>query len=94
MIYHTRVGRYESIQGVSENKRYTAHTALSGEEDIRILAGEHVDVVFLGILMPDGMGGIETLRRMKQMSPDTAAQALGIVRHRPQMISERRLCGG
>ena len=35
--------------------------------------------------MPGGMEGIETLKRMKQMSPDTEAQAHGIVGDSPQM---------
>lgn len=58
------------------------------------MRGEPIDLFFLDILMPGGMGGIETLRRMKQMLPDTEAQAHGIVRHGPQMSPERRLCCG
>lgn len=50
----------ESLQGVLEDEGYTVPTALSGEEGVRLLAGEHVDLVFLDILMPGWMGGIET----------------------------------
>ncbi len=42
------------------------------------LANEHIDLVFLDIPMPGGMDGIETPKRMKQMSPDTEAQVHGV----------------
>lgn len=71
LIIDDEISICESLQGVLEDEGYTVQTALSGEEGIRILAGEYVDLVFLDILMPGGMDGIETLKRMKQMSPDT-----------------------
>ena len=92
LIIDDEISICESLQGVLEDEGYNVQTALSGEEGIRILAGEHIDVVFLDILMPGGMDGIETFRRMKQMSPDTETQALGIVGDNRQMSPERRLC--
>ena len=94
LIIDDEISICESLQGVLENEGHTVQTARSGEEGVRLLAGEHIDLVLLGILMPGGMGGIETLGRMKQMSSDTEAQALGIAGDNRQMSPERRLCCG
>jgi two-component system nitrogen regulation response regulator NtrX len=61
----------ESLQGALEDEGYPVDVALSGEEGIRILGNEQIDLVFLDILMPGGMSGIETLRQSKELSPDT-----------------------
>lgn len=71
LIIDDEISICESLQGVLEDEGYTVQTALSGEEGVRILAGENIDLVFLDILMPGGMDGIAALKRMKQMSPDT-----------------------
>ena len=71
LVIDDEISICESLQGVLEDEGYTVQTALSGEEGVRILAGEHIDLVFLDILMPGGMDGIETLKRIRQMSPDT-----------------------
>ncbi len=92
LVIDDEISICESLQGVFEDEGYTVQTVLSGDEGVRLLAGEHVDLVFLDIFMPGGMDGIETLRRMKQMSPDTEAQAHGIVGDKRQMSPERPLC--
>lgn len=71
LIIDDEISICESLQGVLEDEGYSVQTALSGEEGVRLLASEHINLVFLDILMPGGMDGIETLKRMKQMSPDT-----------------------
>ena len=60
----------ESLSGVLEDEGYTVHTAPSGEEGIRVLASEPIDLVFLDILMPGGIDGIETLKEIKYITPD------------------------
>ena len=70
LIIDDEISICESLQGVLEDEGYTVQTALSGEEGVRSLAGEHIDLVFLDILMPGGMDGIETLKRIRQISPD------------------------
>ncbi len=60
----------ESLQGILEDEGYNVATACSGEAGVRHVASEPIDVVFLDILMPGGFDGIETLRRIKQISPD------------------------
>ena len=71
LIIDDEISICESLQGVLEDEGYTVQTALSGEEGVRTLAGEHINLVFLDILMPGGMDGIETLKRVRQISPDT-----------------------
>ena len=61
----------ESLQGILEDEGYNVVTANSGEAGIRCVASEQIDLVFLDILMPGGFDGLETLRRIKQISPDT-----------------------
>ena len=61
----------ESLQDILADEGYSALTAHSGETGIRCVAGEQIDLVFLDILMPGGFDGLETLRRIKQISPDT-----------------------
>ena len=61
----------ESLQGILEDEGYNVVTALNGEAGIRCVASEQVDLIFLDILMPGGFDGLETLRRIKQISADT-----------------------
>ena len=61
----------ESLQGVLDDEGYSVETVLSGEEGLRCIATKQINLVFLDILMPGGIDGIETLRRIKQLSPDT-----------------------
>ena len=79
LIIDDEISNCESLQGVLEDEGYTVQIALSGEEGVRTLAGEHIDLVFLDILMPGGMDGIETLKRIKQISPE--AEVLMISGH-------------
>ena len=58
----------DSLQGVLEDEGYNVATACSGEVGIRHIASEQIDLVFLDISMPGGLGGLETLRRIKQIS--------------------------
>ncbi|MCZ6681100.1 MAG: sigma-54 dependent transcriptional regulator [Candidatus Poribacteria bacterium] len=71
LIIDDEAGIRESLQGVLEDEGYSVATAPSGEEGIRTLASQWIDLVFLDILMPGGIDGLETLQRIKQLSPDT-----------------------
>ncbi len=61
----------ESLQDILQDEGYNAVTASNGEAGIRCVASEQIDLVFLDILMPGSFDGLETLRRIKQISPDT-----------------------
>ena len=69
----------ESLQGILEDEGYNVVTAYNGEAGIRCVASEQIDLVFLDILMPGGFDGLETLRRIKQISPD--AEVIMITGH-------------
>ena len=49
---------------------YSALTASSGEEAVEVCAAEALDLVLLDIIMPGGMNGIETLKKLRQTQPD------------------------
>lgn len=45
-------------------------TAFDGEEALRVIAGEHPDLVLLDIMMPR-MNGIEVLKEARRIAPGT-----------------------
>ncbi len=49
---------------------YDVMTSSSGENALEKLKGQILDVIILDVLMP-GMGGVETLREIKKLSPLT-----------------------
>jgi CheY-like chemotaxis protein len=52
---------------------YRVTTAESGETAVEILAREPVDLVVLDMVMPNGIDGLETLRRMRSVRADQRA---------------------
>jgi DNA-binding NtrC family response regulator len=46
-----------------------ADTATSGEEALTKMRGKNLDVIILDVMMP-GMGGIETLKRIRKENPE------------------------
>lgn len=50
--------------------------ASSGEEALRYLANWEPDVVVMDLLMPGGIDGVETIRRVRERSPQTHLIAL------------------
>jgi DNA-binding response OmpR family regulator len=50
---------------------YQVHEAASGEEALEMLRGQHFDVVLTDIRMPQGIDGVELVRRIKDINPDT-----------------------
>ncbi len=59
---------------------YQVMTAADGEEAIAIYqqaieAGHGIDLVILDMTVPGGMGGLETIKRLKQLDPNVSAIA-------------------
>jgi len=59
-----------SLKGVLEDEDFKVFTAKSGEEAIEMMSKTMPDVVLLDVLMPGGIDGIETLRRIKASNAD------------------------
>jgi UDP-3-O-[3-hydroxymyristoyl] N-acetylglucosamine deacetylase len=60
----------KSLEGVLSDEGYSCVLASDGADALSRLESLHPSLVILDIWMP-GMDGIETLRRMKDMQPDT-----------------------
>jgi two-component system nitrogen regulation response regulator NtrX len=58
------------MKGVLEDEDFKVFTAKSGEEAIEMMPKTMPDVVLLDVLMPGGIDGIETLRRIKASNAD------------------------
>ena len=61
--------------------------AVSGEELLRSIAGWRADVAICDLLLPGGMDGVETIRRLREVAPGVRAIAL------TASIEEARMVG-
>ncbi len=57
-----------STQKLLKRKGYDVETASSGEKGLDLLLEKNIDVVILDVKMP-GIGGMETLKRIKRQHP-------------------------
>ena len=71
LIIDDEPGVRESLRGILEDEGYVVFEAQSGETGLDELGKSEPDLILLDILMPEGIDGLETLRRAKQLSPDT-----------------------
>ncbi|MEK7398111.1 MAG: sigma-54 dependent transcriptional regulator [Candidatus Poribacteria bacterium] len=60
-----------SLKGVLEDEDFIVLTASNGEESLEIIPKEKPDVILLDLLMPNGIDGIETLKRIKALNLET-----------------------
>jgi CheY-like chemotaxis protein len=58
----------EAITYWLETKEHRVQTSYSGEEAIERIQKESFDIVFLDIHMPEGLDGMETLRRIREFN--------------------------
>lgn len=73
------------VEYLTEIRGHTVRAVASGEEALAALEHERPDIVLLDVMMP-GIGGMETLARMRALAPDmpvlmvTASDDAGLTR--------------
>jgi len=72
LVVDDEPGVRSSLKGILEDEGFEVFTAPSGEEGLKQIEKLRPDVVLLDVLMPSGIDGIETLRRIKGSGSDTA----------------------
>jgi two-component system nitrogen regulation response regulator NtrX len=70
LIVDDEPGIRQSLKGVFEDEGFPADTAANGEECLRKAAENRYELVLMDIWLP-GIDGIETLRRLRELSPST-----------------------
>jgi DNA-binding NtrC family response regulator len=68
----------DAFGGLLTLKGYNVFTARDGNEAFMLYrsameAGKHIDVAILDLTIPGGMGGIETIKKIKEIDPDVCA---------------------
>src|SRR4026207_1523361 len=70
LIVDDEPGIRQSLKGVFEDEGFATESVSSGEECLKKIAQSAFDLVLLDIWLP-GIDGLETLRRLRELSPST-----------------------
>jgi two-component system nitrogen regulation response regulator NtrX len=70
LIVDDEPGIRQSLKGVFEDEGFTTEAVASGEECLKKIETDSYDLVLLDIWLP-GADGIETLRKLREKSPNT-----------------------
>src|SRR5262245_1287159 len=70
LIVDDEPGIRQSLKGVFEDEGFATESVSTGEECLRKIADSTYDLVLLDIWLP-GIDGLETLRRIRELSPST-----------------------
>jgi two-component system, NtrC family, nitrogen regulation response regulator NtrX len=70
LIVDDEPGIRQSLKGIFSDEGFTTDAVASGEDCLKKLDESSYDLVFLDIWLP-GIDGLETLRRLREKSPDT-----------------------
>src|SRR2546427_5989552 len=70
LIVDDEPGIRQSLKGVFEDEGFTTEAVARGEECLKKIESNSYDLVLLDIWLP-GADGLETLRRLREKSPDT-----------------------
>ena len=69
LIVDDEEGIRESLSGIFEDEGYDVITARSGEEALKILKEQNMDLILLDVWLP-GIDGVQTLKEIKDIKPD------------------------
>ncbi|HDK41657.1 MAG TPA: sigma-54-dependent Fis family transcriptional regulator, partial [Nitrospirae bacterium] len=72
MVVDDETGILETLSGILDDEGYEVATAGSGEQALTLLKELSPEVILLDVWMPDGIDGLETLKRIRKSSPETA----------------------
>ncbi|HHX77158.1 MAG TPA: response regulator [Firmicutes bacterium] len=86
LVTDDRVGIRRLLREILETASYRVYTAAGGEEALAIIKKEFIDMVLLDMKMV-GMDGMETLSRIKKVSPRTLV-ALMTAYEEPDILAE------
>jgi two-component system, NtrC family, nitrogen regulation response regulator NtrX len=70
LIVDDEPGIRQSLKGVFEDEGFATESVASGEECLRKVGDSTYDLVLLDVWLP-GIDGLETLRRLREVSPST-----------------------
>jgi PAS domain S-box-containing protein len=63
----------DAVKEILEMKGYKVFTSKNGEQAIEIYKKEKIDLVILDLTVVDGMGGEETIKKLKEIDPKVKA---------------------
>ncbi len=86
LVTDDRIGIRRLLKEVLETANYRVYTAAGGEEALVVIKKEFIDMVLLDMKMV-GMDGMETLSRIKKISPRTLV-ALMTAYEEPDILAE------
>ncbi len=72
LVVDDEPGVRSAVKGTLEDEGFKVTTVSSGEEALEQMKKQTPDVVLMDVLMPSGIDGIETLRRIKAAGYDSA----------------------
>jgi two-component system nitrogen regulation response regulator NtrX len=76
LVVDDEPGIRSSLKGVLEDEGFEVFTASSGEEALKRLDEIEPDFILLDVLMPSGIDGIETLRRIKEKGSEAGVMMI------------------
>ena len=71
----------ECLGSFFTSRGFAVESVFSGEEAVERLQGDRVDVILLDILLP-GLSGLEVLKHVKRVTPETTVVMVTSVDHR------------
>jgi two-component system nitrogen regulation response regulator NtrX len=69
LIVDDEEGIRESLSGIFEDDGYSVLTSTSGEDALKLIKEQSLDLILLDVWLP-GIDGIQTLREIKELNPD------------------------
>jgi two-component system nitrogen regulation response regulator NtrX len=71
LVVDDEEGILETLSGILEDERYEVLTASSGEDALSMVMEYQPELVLLDVWMPNGIDGLETLKNIKEIDPET-----------------------